>query len=212
MLQNYIYKLKVDAGGARCLSEGLLSLAICKPAIRSTAKPGDIIFGFAANYLYQNNSLVYVARVTNKLNGRKYFSTSKYTARPDCIYRWDGRHFEWKRDSKFHAPSDLAHDLGRAPAYKWANVLLSAGAENFRYFGAKCPVDYKQEYYHLKLLVEGLGQGHRVNFEPELRRELREFIQRLWDAPSVHLQTAVPDTPCRDKCSDCKEGFVTTKC
>jgi Nucleotide modification associated domain 2 len=47
----YYYKLTNDDGGAPCVQGDLLSLAICKPMIRSTARPGDLIFGFAANSL-----------------------------------------------------------------------------------------------------------------------------------------------------------------
>lgn len=212
MTKVYIYKLTVDDGGAPCVSGGVLSLAICKPAIRSTAMRGNVILGFAANSLYRDNCLVYVARVTKNLDGRKYFSKSPYAARPDCIYRWDGRRFEWKSDSRFHLPSDLAHDLGRAPGYKRAKVLLSEGSENFRYFGPNSPLDYKQRYRSLKSLVEGLGQGHRVNFESELREELRRFIQQLCATPSAYRETAVPDTPCRDKCSRADEDFATIDC
>jgi len=34
----YFYKLTCDDGGAPCVQDGLLSLAICKPMIRSTAE------------------------------------------------------------------------------------------------------------------------------------------------------------------------------
>ena len=68
-----IYKLTVDDGGAPCVSDGILSLAICKPAIRSAAKRGNVILGFAANSLYEDNCLVYAARVTENFDGKKYF-------------------------------------------------------------------------------------------------------------------------------------------
>lgn len=47
----YFYKLVADNGGAPCVENGLLSLAICKPMIRKTAKEGDLILGFAGNSL-----------------------------------------------------------------------------------------------------------------------------------------------------------------
>jgi len=47
-------------------------LAICKPAIRSTAQEDNVILGFSGNDLYKNNSLIYIARVTLPLDGRKY--------------------------------------------------------------------------------------------------------------------------------------------
>jgi len=39
--------MTVDSGGAPCVSNGVLSLAICKPAIRSSATRGNIILGLA---------------------------------------------------------------------------------------------------------------------------------------------------------------------
>jgi hypothetical protein len=69
----YFYKLTADNGGAPCVEDGLLSLAICKPAIRSTARCGDVIFGFAANSLHPDNRLIYIARVTEKSKDGLYF-------------------------------------------------------------------------------------------------------------------------------------------
>lgn len=63
----FFYKLTVDNDGAPCVVDGLLSLAICKPMIRRTAFPGDLIFGFAANSLHADNRLIYIARVTEKI-------------------------------------------------------------------------------------------------------------------------------------------------
>jgi hypothetical protein len=69
----YFYKLTVDDGGAPCVEDGLLSLAICKPFIRVKAKVGDVVFGFAANSLYSDNRLIYAARVTDKESGGAYY-------------------------------------------------------------------------------------------------------------------------------------------
>jgi hypothetical protein len=213
MTKVYIYKLTVDDGGAPCVRDGILSLAICKPSIRSTAKRGQIILGFAANSLYEDNRLIYAARVTKNLEGRKYFSdASRYGDRPDCIYRWDGHRFEWKTDSKFHSASDLEHDLGEEPRYSRAHVLLSEGTDNFRYFGDACKVRYKKEYPRLRILVESLGQGHRVNFGPELQEELSRLTNRLWVMPWKYRQTAVPSTPCRDRCGTGDDEFVGVQC
>jgi hypothetical protein len=76
MRRIYFYKLIVDNGGAPCIRGGLLSLAICKPMIRSTAEPGDLIFGFAAGSLDRNNRLIYIARITSKGPQRQVFHRS----------------------------------------------------------------------------------------------------------------------------------------
>ena len=212
MTKIYIYKMTVDNGGAPCVSGDILSLAICKPAIRSTAESGNIILGFAGNDLYKDNRLIYVARVTDKLDSRNYSSESRYAARPDSIYQWDGRRFQWKSGSKFHLPSDLEHDLGQAPDYDRANVLLSEGMDNFRYFGANCPVDYKR-YLHLKLLIGKLGRAYRVhNFEPEVQQELNGFTEELLRTTWVYRETATPNSPCPDKCSDADNDYATGDC
>jgi|HubBroStandDraft_2_1064218.scaffolds.fasta_scaffold182939_2 hypothetical protein len=210
MQKVYIYKMIVDDGGAPCVRDGILSLAICKPAIRSVARRGSILLGFAGKGLYADNCLVYAAKVSEHLDAREYFLEPRYATRPDCIYRWDGRGFEWKNGSKFHSSASLLRDLGEAPEYSRANVLLSEGTENFRYFREKCPIRYKKEYPHLKSLVEDLGQGHRVNFEPNLLAELRRFIPRVWDASSAYRETPIADAGCEHKCGD--DDFADVEC
>jgi hypothetical protein len=208
----YIYKLTVDDGGAPCIQGGMLSLAICKPAIRATACPDNIILGFAANSLYVNNCLVYAANVTRHLDAREYFSESRYATRADCIYRWDGQQFKWKKGAMYHSPDDVEHDLGVFPQYERANVLLSERSKNYRYFKDSGPIDYKRSYPLLTSLVERLGQGHRINFPTQLQMELRQFIERIWKLKSVVRRTLVPDVPCRDKCVSADEEFVRIDC
>jgi len=205
MTKVYIYKVTVDDGGAPCVHDGAWSLAICKPAIRATADEDNIILGFSGNNLYEDNSLIYIAKVTKRLDGRKYFR-DRYATRPDCIYEWDGRRFNRRVNAKFHSsPLDLAHDLGIHPIYKRANVLLSESKQNFRYFGETCPVEYKSKYPHLKTLIDGLGQGHRVNFKSELKQELRQFIEEVWRVRFRYHEPFIKEMPCRDSCSPADE-------
>jgi len=199
----YIYKLAVDNGGAPCVWNELLSLAICKPMIRSTAQSGATILGFAADSLkpeYPDNCLIYVARVTRRLKGEDYFS-DEYAIRPDCIYSWNAPEFKWRPNAKYHSEDDLVHDLGEPDAYNRANVLLSEGIASFRYFRNRCPVEYRQRYPLLGGLVEALCRGHRVNFTPELENETRDFMQELFRLPVTRVETLVPETPCADGCT-----------
>jgi hypothetical protein len=214
MSRIYIYKMTTDDGGAPCVRDDLLTLAICKPAIRSVAKRGDLILAFAGNELYRDNCLIYAARVTDNLDGREYFSESRYRTRPDCICSWDGCRFEGKADARFHpSPANLLHDLGEPPEYGRAHVVLSDGAESFRYFGDKCPVGYKDEFPNLAALIQNLGQGHRVNFGPSLLAELRRFIARLWDVPSAYRETPVPESVCEHNCGASNdEGVLKIEC
>jgi hypothetical protein len=107
------------------VERGLLSLAICKPKIRTRAEPGDVIFGFTANSLDPKNCLIYIAKLTDKAHHGEYFRLRKYARRRDCIFKMRGNRFEWKKGAVCHGPDDLVHDLGSSPDYPKAEVLLS---------------------------------------------------------------------------------------
>ena len=80
----YVYKVVVDNGGAPCVAAGLLSLAICKPKIRKTCTKGSLVFGFGGKQY--DERLIYIARVTAKLESDAYYREREYARRPDCIY------------------------------------------------------------------------------------------------------------------------------
>ena len=178
MARLYFYKLVADNGGAPHVTPGLLSLAICKPMIRRTAREGDWIFGFAANSLDADNRLIYVARVTQKLVDGAYYRDASWRSRGDCIYEHRDGTYHWRAGAKHHGgKGDLEHDLGPAPDHRSAQVLLS---DDFRYFGATGDASYKLQFPRVKEAVERLGRGHRVNHGNLLRDQLLEMKDELW--------------------------------
>lgn len=182
----YFYKMTTDNGGAPHVSDKLLSLAICKPMIRSTAKPGNLILGFAANSMNADNGLIYVAQVSEKLGGDDYYATT-YAQRGDCIYERRGGSFVRRAGARYHGPGDLPRDLGDPPDYPRANVLLS---REFRYFGGSASADYKTRYPAIRDAVESLTQGHRVEHVASLREALRQLADEVLATPQ-----SVPGTP-----------------
>src|SRR5687768_1140857 len=96
----YVYKLETDNGGAPCPYRGVLSLALCKAAIRRTAQVGDLVFGFAANSLDRDNRLIYIQRITAVADDGEYYTAHEFSRRPDCIYidGEDGR-FQLREDA-----------------------------------------------------------------------------------------------------------------
>lgn len=208
----YLYKMTSDDGAAPCVQSGLLSLAICKPVIRRTAREGDVIIGFAGDGLegkgYLNNCIIYVAVVSKKLEGGSYYTHPRYAKRPDCIYRRVGREFRRKMKAAFHAaPGDLIHDLGIPPSYAEANVLLSESPKEFRYFGNQSPFNFKNDFSLLKLEIESLTQGHRVQHCPGLYAELLELKKRVWTFQSSVESSPVPLEP-RDDCDSYDETMT----
>jgi hypothetical protein len=194
----YFYKLTRDDGGAPCIRNGILSLAICKPFIRASAKLGDMIFGFAANSLSPDNRLIYIARVTGKLCNGEYYTTRCYQNRGDCIYEAMGNCFVRRTDAKFHdGPENLVHDLGQAPHYKRANVLLS---DDFRYFGDHGSADYKREFRRIKCAVEKLARGHRAHLSEVLREEFARLAADQWKQVPRKIVGGPMQAPSRIAC------------
>lgn len=176
----YVYKCVVDDGGAPCVDNSLLTLTICKPYIRSTAKTNDLIFAFGSNWEteVQPNRLIYIAEVDRAIRDGVYFNTREFLHRSDCIYEWRAGRLEWRPGAAFHARgSGKRSDIGKAPAYPKANAILS---KDFRYFGAKGTADWKATAPTLTKLVERLGQGHRVNFIESLETELLGLKAATW--------------------------------
>ena len=176
----YVYKCVVDDGGAPCVDNNLLTLTICKPYIRSTARPGDWIFAFGSNGETPANRLIYIAEVKRRLSSGSYFELPEFQGRQDCIYqRTSAGRLEWRKDALFHDfPAARKSDLGAEPNYPKANALV---ADEFRYFGRAGTAKWKDACPVLCAMVENLGQGHRVNFTPALLVELKALQKQVWN-------------------------------
>ncbi|HMP84352.1 MAG TPA: hypothetical protein PKA41_16760 [Verrucomicrobiota bacterium] len=171
----YVYKLVADNGGAPCVVGNLLSLAICKPKIRKTAKKESLVFGFGGKGYEER--LIYIARVTAKLEGDAYYRERAYARRPDCIYRAENGQPVRKAFAKYRFDSDQRKkDVGFH--FENAYVLMS---DDFRYFGKKGTDDFKKRYPRLRKLIENLKQGHRRHHSVELRNELLSLKAEIWN-------------------------------
>lgn len=176
MSKLFIYKLTADNGGAPCTTNDLLTLPICKPAIRSAAQPGDWVFGFGDNDELENR-LIYIAEMTGKLTRSTYYLADIFDSRKDCIYRRDETgHLVRRRGAAFHTEDDKHRDVGDFPGYRRANVILST---NFRYFG-RLPSPKVAE--SLREFVRGTGQGHRSNLSsfPTVVEGLNDLRESVW--------------------------------
>ncbi len=200
-MRTYLYKLTSDRGGAPCAiepspgAEPLLTLAICKPAIRRTAQPGDRILGITSHSLahsdgYPLGCVIYAAIVQEGVDARDYFDTP-FAHRPDCIYefhRGNGTAAHTGRSSLHRGAEHILKDLGRYPFYKNGRVLI---AHDFRYFGAAAP-RIPARLHLLNVASETLGQGHRVfnETDPE-SREADALFRHLWKLPTAHTPAQV---------------------
>lgn len=196
-LRTYLYKLTSDRGGAPCAppprpgAAPLLSLAICKPAVRRTAQPGDRILGLTSRVLEQRDgypplSVIYAAEVSEVLDATRYYAPdSPYRSRPDCIYRYDA-----ETGSLFHTgatglhadPRHRRRDLGREGVFENGRILLCT---EFTYLGAGAFV-LDRRFLRLREMASALGQGHRVVAEGKdrtLDSELAQLFRHLKRQP-----------------------------
>lgn len=185
--------MTTDNGGAPCSYNSILTLAICKPKIRSTAEENDWIIGFGGKDLGER--LIYVAQVTTKLHNGEYYKTEKYYKRPDCIYRWDSEKKDYYRvavdENEYHKDgSNLDHDLDKRKAL----VLLS---KNYTYFGNLGTSEYKEKYPEIRKNIEALKRSHRINHSETLFDELCRLIQE-------HIVLKIEGKPSDiDSCKKC---------
>lgn len=198
MVKTYLYKLTSDRGGAPCApppgpgEDPLLTLSICKPAIRRTAQPGDRILGLTSRALqvsdgYPLLAVIYAARVTGTLDPREYYAEgSAFQHRPDCIYEFhqaNGRLAHAGRTRLHDDPAYAPRDIGSYPFYRNARTLLST---EFRYFGSEA-VKIPARLPLLLHVVEALGQGHRVFDERSSEAaELDALFKLLGKKPTRH--------------------------
>ncbi len=202
-MRTYLYKLTSDRGGAPCATPPapgeppLLSLAICKPAIRRTAQPGDRILGISSHSLanaegYPLCAVIYAAIVQEGIDARDYFlPAGPFTTRPDCIYEFhqqNGTAAHTGRSNLHRSEANLIKDLGRYPFYRNGRVLLS---KDFRYFGPNAS-RIPARLHLLYAAAESLGQGHRVYTEKDPEsREADALFRRLWKLPTHHTPETV---------------------
>ncbi|CAD6589145.1 MAG: hypothetical protein ASARMPRED_003895 [Alectoria sarmentosa] len=186
--RTYVYKHTVDDGVAPCAppAEGnlpaFLTLAVCKSAIRRTAKPGDRILGITSKAIadtdsYPMDSIIYFAVVDEVIPSQNYFTTA-HQNRLDCIYSFDKPTGDYTRltTTDIHdSQKDREKDLGKYPLYKNGWVLV---CREFRYFG-KDAVTIPSST-RLFDVSQSLRQGHRVyDEEDKIWHELEGLINDL---------------------------------
>ncbi|MBS0467857.1 MAG: hypothetical protein JSS31_02490 [Proteobacteria bacterium] len=146
------YKMTHDSGFAPNPFHGVLTLATCKPKIRSCRRPGDWVAGFASQELVdraarrgvkiQRDGLVYLMQIREVLPLHSYFEDCRFAAKQppressdpvalcgDNIYYLDHRGQYEQLENRNHSRDATPHDTAGV------NALV---AGRFYYFGRKC--------------------------------------------------------------------------
>ena len=179
MARFYRYVLADDNGTAPCPQNGLLTLATCKPRIRRTAKPGDLIAAFAPSPS-PRHMLAYAARVLKVVDWRDYASRYAFPDRNDAVYAFPPEGGVTRLREGYH-PTATERDRDLS-----GPVLIFDPAETW-YFGEKLqalPKHLHRCSYGGK--GSGYGQGHCVD-EIDLNDDdsLLTWLKRTY-APGFH--------------------------
>jgi len=187
----FLYKMTDDNGGAPCVQNGFLSIAICKPRIRKAAKIGDWLIGVGGSRL--ENRFIYMAEVTDTAENGIYYTHPSFAGRPDRIYEFNSEDIlKIRKNARYHSDgasilsdAGLQDEKGYFPS---ARVLISL---NFRYLGKSGTRDLINKYPNLNTVVKTMKQGHRVNHSPVVLMELKELQTELWTNP-LYQVTGLP--------------------
>lgn len=187
MTRIFRYILASDNGMAPCIDDGLVSLATCKPAVRSSARPGDWVIGCFPKPA-PRGVVAWAARIAECISVGEY--ETRYRGRSDAVYREnaDGTFRRLRPD--YHPEPDQVRKDTRAP------VLVFDTAAAW-YFGDQ-PEMLPDDLMHLA----AQGQGHRVKL-----REIGDLeLLQAWLAgiakPGIlgKPRHAAPASGCKSKC------------
>lgn len=207
----YTYCLRYDDGAAPNPYHGLCTLAICKPAIRRVAKPGDWVVGLGSSQSPIGDisgHVVYAMRINKRLSLRDYDGF--------CRDHLQGKIPKWASDNFVERVGDCIYDYSRPddPVLRASvhternrqvdlsgrNALLS---KHFFYFGNR-PV---QLPVHLQPIVHQT-QGHKSNANAQYVAPFGEWIgslglepRGLYGEPQLKSEILANADSC-SRCSD----------
>src|SRR6266487_1832153 len=197
----FSYIMKDDTGFAPCVDPACqyLSLACCKPVIRSVAEATDWILGFGGRRLSEKSGrdvvgrLIYAARISKVVDFDSYYSNPMFKGRVDNIYHSvDGMRREWiQTKNPYHVERKIRHDT------KANRVLIS---NHFLYFGPSGPKIEEIGNEFSKLLKKGPGhKKFRLDGQVEPQRFV-EYLESKFEFNKCSVSTqAGKHKPC-DEC------------
>lgn len=218
----FTYKVAYDSGSAPNPYHDVCTLAICKPAIRNSAKVGDIVVGIATG---DSRRIVYCMQVTDKFPWSEYIELcrGKHESSGQSEYKkiskkiprgeYDPGDCIWKIADTHHEPlkSHSGHDDGHYERDVGGNksVLLST---KFWYFGKGMDPG---KGYDLKLpeYMPMVGRGHLSNKNRDHREDfVRDFNEQLKIKGILNYgkygDPAIPPGSDQETCARCRREEI----
>ena len=148
MSRIFRYILVHDHGIAPCPTDGLITLATCKPKIRQKAASGDWVLGFRRGSL-ERGLLLWGGRVKQVMTHGEYERI--YRGRPDALYHE-------REDGAFDRIDPYYHPTEAEKTRDLSGPVLIFDPEASRYLDGH-PIPLPDHLLHLS----GMGRGHLVN-------------------------------------------------
>lgn len=180
----YSYTVVSDSGFSPNPYHGYLTLACCKPRIRSSAKEGAWIVGTASfsRFPKLGGYLLYAAEVSEVLSFEKYWNDKRFARKkPDLKRRNDPKWMHGDNIYDFSSPtgpvqlpSQHSHDDGSEDIKSKKHDLGGKHvivARNFVYFGRNA-IELPPS---LKSLIKK-GPGHKSRFDEKIIHSFLAFI------------------------------------
>jgi hypothetical protein len=165
----YVYVLKHDSGFAPNPFHGWCTLACCKPAIRSKARPGDWVVGITPRDL--DNRLAYAMKVDESLTFEQYWSDRRFKAKRP----------RWKTKGVKHCGDNCYEPLGNGKFRQLPSNHHDHKNACENQQAKKTDLDGKRVVVGRRFCVtfKRPERYNRVNFTDKEMSQLLEFLESL---------------------------------
>lgn len=179
-----VYVLASDNGLAPNITGGVLTLSVCKPVVRRTARVGlDWLVGMSTNR-HGKTRLVYASTVARKIPFGDYWADPTFAMKKPTPQATHGDNFfaPGPDGTLAVAVPECAHANSPGRIQRDLNAPVSVVGGPFWYFGANAP--HLPDGLHNTRLVQGNRRGHRV-VEGDAVERFYTWLM-AYAAPGIH--------------------------
>lgn len=188
VLRVFSYKIVRDFGFAPNPFHGVCTLATCKPQIRTSVQPNDIVIGCGSSGNGLAGRIICVMRIANKCGFQEYWENPRFAVKRPFFKGSRRRAYGdniYHRDADGQWIQELSHHSFADGSLNEANRLRDTGSDNilwsddFVYFGRSAPLIPA----HLRAFngedLYPSGRSHRVNFSTEFVAAVDAWFREL---------------------------------
>lgn len=179
-----VYIVASDRGLAPNITGGFCTLAVCKPVVRHSAQPGDIIIGMSTAR-HGKDRMIYSMTVGEKIPFADYFNDPRFAIKKPEVSGRSGDNF-FARDEltgTYNISSGAAHAGDDLRIRRDLRTPFAVVARDFRYFGANAP--HIPDDLQQTRIVQGAVRGHRLITDTAVINRFTAWLNQNY-APGIH--------------------------